>query len=158
VDYKEIVNLGKLWFNTLFTPKSRKENMSAIGNFTVYDPNRLLPDQVEPLSKPEVSTVNTLVGVPYTVQIVQFKPLKIGDKLFNFTFKSESAVDLEKKYDSIVYDKFTYFVKSVNDDSVDLKEIPVEQIENKIKEIYQSILNKNSSQSKDKSKPKLYRT
>ena len=79
-----------------------------------------------------------MLGVPYKISIAEFKPLKVNEIHLKLSLTMQSAVGSSAQQGVFVYDKFTFTVKSVDSNEIDLKEIPSEKIEETINTIFQS--------------------
>jgi hypothetical protein len=106
-------------------------------SYTTYVPERPLHEQLEPLSNPTPAVVN-LLGIPYKIGVVTFKPLKVNKIILNLSLTVESAVGSSKEKGVYIYDKYTFAVKSKDNDEINLKEVPAEEIEETITKIFQS--------------------
>lgn len=115
--------------------------MSSLVSYTTYIPGEPLNKQLEPLSKPKPASVN-LLGIPYKIGMLQFKPLKVNEVFLDLSLKVESAVGSSDEDGVYIYDKYTFTVKSRNGNEIDLKEIPDKDIEETITKIFESSAHK----------------
>lgn len=115
--------------------------MSFPVDYTTYVPGRPLNEQLEALSKPTPAIVD-LLGIPYKIGVVTFKTIKVNEIFLDLSLTVQSAVGSSKEDGVYIYDKYTFNIKSKDNDEIDLKEVPAKEIEETITKIFQSSAHK----------------
>jgi hypothetical protein len=113
---------------------------SVTNSCTHYTPTKPLDEQLEPLCKPPIETIN-LLGLPYRYSEVRFKPLYIKDKLFDITLTLYSKIKVLGKLTSqntiifTIVDAFRFCIKG-REEGDQPKEASDRDIDAVIQDIY----------------------
>jgi hypothetical protein len=115
--------------------------MSSSISYTTYVPGKPLNEQLEALSKPTPAIVN-LLGIPYKIGVVVFKTLKVNEISLDLSLKVQSAVGSSEERGVFIYEKYTFTIKSKENDEINLKEVPAKEVDETIMKIFQSSAHK----------------
>lgn len=111
--------------------------MPQPANYTTYVPGKPLSEQLIPASKPTLTTLD-LCGIPYRVGRIAFRTLKVNERYFELTLHTQTAIGAPEPQGIPLYQKYTFDIKSIDREDIDLKEVPSEEIEERIKQLFQS--------------------
>lgn len=111
---------------------------------TNYIPGKPLNEQLERLGAPKAVSIDMapmITGAPpLEIQVVEFKPLKIKNQIFNILLESRTAV--ERVQEGLhFYDKLTFTIKDQGN-KVLYPEVSVDDIEEAIGRIFEKVTKK----------------
>lgn len=114
--------------------------MNSLDNYTTYCPDQPINNQLKRISEPRVYQ-NSAFGVPFEMGKVSFVPLKVNDKVLELTLQFKSDIDESDPNEIAIVRKYTFQVKSQGTDDIHLTDIPANDIDKFIKEIFTSSTN-----------------
>jgi hypothetical protein len=100
-------------------------------DYTIYTPEKEMRNQLE--KEFCVNRVEEKLGVTYELGVVIFKPLLVFNKVFDLTLRTELQESPDGK---MVKKKYLFSVRRHDDNTICLNDIPVKEIDEKIKMIY----------------------
>lgn len=122
--------------------------MSAVGDCTIYVPGVPLNKQLQLYKTITPVVKQNLVRIPYKFGLVEFKPLKINDKIYTFLLMMQTTSGLftidkddgvPPRSEAWLYEEYKFTIKNA-DGSIYLKDVPSENIEAVIKKLFTGTL------------------